>query len=1066
MSLRRRALCLLAALSTMVGATLPGVGPAMAAPSITIVTAVPSVPFNIATHAGVDGVRVSWWRGSVTADAPPPWSYVVRRRAEGHDLMWVVFADPTSTSWSTSDLTLPVGLAATYTVAARNAAGDGVSGESAPASATVPAWEGPYPNARKVLTMVWDEAEAAGGPLSDRATTQATADSTVPLAQGWENGDLVGFSSGPGSAFALSRDTPDGDYTVGPGEGLLKVLATSGARCLALNGDSPSGTASVHRTAPSLSGGYASITVDADLVCGDGHRLRVELRWSTSEDFHALDTPPLTVLEAQPDLVATRDITVTNTGSLDATLGDARLIDADLSTTAPLTITGSTCQGRILAPGQTCAVTVRYTAGPAGSKEGNGILVVPADFGEVELGRVVGQQPASLSGPQNVTVSPAPGRVDISWRPPSTLDTRLISSWRIEEDTSGSTTVLQKLLNSYAQFGRITVLGVGNHTLRVVMRTGDGREISTAPMVMTVPRRWLLVATTSGVRALDPDGGTTAAEPFDIGFGSRPGTSTVGVAFSPVRDKVIVAQGPAAGSIWTYSPTGSALHTLSSQPLFGDDGPAVSPDGARVIVHRAGYTGSETRDSSLVLIPTIGGAETVVPASSGLSAPDWTPDGTAVIAVQNWKSLVRVAPATGARTPLPGTALGSSPFEEISAVSVSRTGRVAYAATVPGGGRVDIRLTSLTGGTFTLLGAQDALWDLVWDPSGRWLAATGGPYGSPQHTYVYDTAATPALVRTLDLGGSAVAWLDTASVAPVASLTAPLWTTRAASLAVGASDPDDAIGGLRRECRLDAATTWTACGPTWALSGLAVGKHTAYARVTDPSGLRSPAVSRTWSVDATMPTVALGAVPSVLTGAAFTLTWTAADSGGSGLASYDVRERYASSAGRFGGYVYPAAWQGLRTRSLALRMSPGFQYCFSTRARDLAGNVGTWSPERCTAVAFDDRAMSATSGWTRGTSASYAYGTWSLATRSAVSLSRGSVQGRRIVLVVTTCPACGSVDVYHAGIRVGRVSLYSAKAAARQLRWLPLQSVTRTGTVVVRTTSSKVVYVDGVAVLH
>ena len=281
-----------------------------------------------------------------------------------------------------------------------------------------------------------------------------------------------------------------------------------------------------------------------------------------------------------------------------------------------------------------------------------------------------------------------------------------------------------------------------------------------------------------------------------------------------------------------------------------------------------------------------------------------------------------------------------------------------------------------------------------------------------------------------------------------------------------ATDSDDAVGGLRRECRLDTATAWTACGSTLSLSALAPGRHTAYAQVTDPSGNRSAAATRSWSVDAAAPTAALGTVPSVLAGVAFTLTWTAADSGGSGLASYDARERYASSSGRLGGYVYPAAWQGLRTRSLALRMGPGYQYCFSTRARDVAGNVGAWSAERCTAVALDDRAMSATRGWTRGTSTAYAYGTWSRAARSAVSLSRGSVQGRRIVLVATTCPTCGSVDVYHAGIRLGRVSLYSAKAAYRQLRWLPLQSVTRTGTVVVRTTSSKPVYLDGVAVVH
>jgi len=76
------------------------------------------------------------------------------------------------------------------------------------------------------------------------------------------------------------------------------------------------------------------------------------------------------------------------------------------------------------------------------------------------------------------------------------------------------------------------------------------------------------------------------------------------------------------------------------------------------------------------------------------------------------------------------------------------------------------------------------------------------------------------------------------------------------------------------------------------------------------------------------------------------------------------------------------------------------------------------------------------------------------------------VQGRRIAVLADTCPTCGSVDVFHAGRKLGRVSLYSAKAAHRQVRWLPLQSGTRTGSVVIRTTSSKAVYVDGIAVLH
>lgn len=1054
MTLRRRALCCLAALSTALGITLPGVGLAVASPSITAVSTVPSAPLGLTAQTGVDGVSMRWFRGSVTADAPTPWSYLVRRRAEGHNLNWVVSTDPTSTIWSASDTTLPVGLLATYTVAAISAAGV-ESAESEPASATVPAWQGPYTPALKVLTMVWDEAEAVDPQRVDRATTQVTQNSAVPLTRGWEN-DLVVFSSGPGARFALARDMPDGEYTVGQDAGQLNVSAVSGAQCSAQYG--ASGSASVHRTAPSMSGGYASITVDAALVCGDGHRLQVELRWSTPDGVHAVSTAPLTVIEASPGEVATREVTVSNTGSLDATLGAARLIDATLSTGAvsasvPLTVTGSTCEARTLTPGESCAVSIRYTAGLAGSREGNGILVLRTDLGEVELGRVVGQQTAFFSGPQNITVAGSPGRVDLSWNEPSTLSDT--ASWRIEEDADPSPTVLWRLISPSDRSISLTGLGVGVHSLRVVMLTNDGREISSAWMSVTVPRRWLLVATKSGVRAWDPDGGHTDGGLF--GSGATATETATGVAFSSARDRVIVSK-PLAGMVDAFSATGSLLRRLTSQPGYGDDGPAVSPDGARVIVQRAGYTGSQTRDSSLVLVPANGGTETVVPRSAGLYAPSWTPDGTAVLTAQiSGADLVEVTIATGARTLLPGTKGGRSP-------AVSRTGRVAYVVRV---GVVDeIRLTSLTGGTSTRLGSHNGLYDLDWDPTGRWLAATGGFYGSPEHTYVYDTGpASPTLVRTLP-GGLAVAWLDTSSMAPIASLVAPAWSTRTASLTVGASDSDDAVGGLRRECRLDTATTWTTCGSTWSLSALALGQHTAYARVTDPSGKQSAAVTRSWSVEAAAPTAALGAVPSVLTGAAFTLTWTAADSGGSGLASYDVRERHASSAGRFGGYVYPAAWQGLRARSLALRIGPGYQYCFSTRARDLAGNVGAWSAERCTAVAFDDRAMSATSGWTRGTSASYAYGTWSRAARSAVSLSRGSVQGRRLVLVVTTCPTCGTVDVYHAGIRLGRVSLYSAKAAYRQLRWLPHQSVTRTGTVVVRTTSSKGVYIDGVAVFH
>jgi hypothetical protein len=364
-----------------------------------------------------------------------------------------------------------------------------------------------------------------------------------------------------------------------------------------------------------------------------------------------------------------------------------------------------------------------------------------------------------------------------------------------------------------------------------------------------------------------------------------------------------------------------------------------------------------------------------------------------------------------------------------------------------------------------LIGSFPGITAVAWDPTGTWLAATGASYGQPQQTFVYDMSGTPKLTRTL-AGGSAVAWLDTRSAAPAATVGVPAWTTPTASVSVGATDPDDAVGGLRRECRLDTAVTWAPCGQVWTMSGLAAGNHTAYARVTDPSGQQSVTASRSWTVDASAPTATLGAVPSILTAAAVTLSWSPSDTGGSGLSSFAVRERYAAPTGKFGAFTYPSGWQALSARSLGVRLAPGYEYCFSVRARDVAGNVGAWSAERCNTVALDDRALSATGRWLRGLNSGYAFGTYSTATSAGASLSRSGVQARRLVLVAATCPTCGSVDVYHGGVRIGRVSLYSARTAYRQLRWLPIEAVTRTGTVVLRTVDARPVYLDGVAAIH
>lgn len=1041
MTARRPALLILLVVWALSAATSLAAAPASFA-----ATAIPETPWGLGTVVGVDGVMLTWFRGS-TLTGGIPTEYVVHRRSPGHDADWVVATSTTADRWSYGDASAPVDVDVAYSVTARNATGD--SAESVPVSARVPTWDGPYDPDRSSLTLVWDE--AAGGDDTQRDSVVADLTSTPPLTQSAQGSAT--FSAGDWRrTLSLPSGVPDGTYELGDGAGRLPMQAMAGDFCTALAGGSvPTGSATVSRSAPSMHGGYASLTLDATLGCGNGHTVRAELRWHTPDATRVLSTAPLTRLTAAPGQAATTDVTVRNAGSKAVALEAAGLVDADMSTAAPLTVQGSSCEGITLDPGAECTVTVSYSAGDAGAREGNGVLTLSTEMGAWELGTVVGEQPAAYSGPQSLTASGSPGRVDLTWEAPTTLDSRMITGWRVEEVGSGQPAVLQKIINGYPRRTVLTSLPTGGHALRLVMLTSDGRETASSPVPVTLASRWLLVTTLTGVHSYDADGGSTNGGVF----GTRTGP-TDGIATSPTRTAVVVGNGPWDGAVQLRGPTGEVTRTLTVGSVYADRDPDVSPDGATVALLRLGYNGSG--NSSLIIVPTAGGTPTAVPGSEGLVNPAWTPDGAALLANDgSGAGIVRINPVTGSRTTLPGTA-------GAIAVAVSRTGRLAYVYDWPSG-PAQIRVTTLTGGSFTLVGTHAGASDLSWDPTGQWLAVTGGPYGEPQTTSLFDLrTATPTLTRQLP-GGSSIAWLVPQSSVPMTSLTGPAWTNSTPTLTVGATDPDDAPGGLRRECRLDGGA-WAACGPTWKLTGLAAGQHTAAARSADPSGNVSVTAERTWSVDTQVPTVTLATLPSVLTSTALRLTWTTKDTGGSGVGSVDVRYRNAPINGSFGAQSYPASWQSLKGGVLTSTLAAGKEYCFSARARDVAGNTGAWTTERCTTVTLDDRALAASGRWTRGTSSAYAFGTYSRAVASGVSLTRSSVQARRVGVVVTTCATCGAVDVYHAGVRLGRVSLYSAAPAYRQVRWLPLQSTSRTGTVVIRTTSSKPSIVDGIAAWH
>ena len=194
----------------------------------------------------------------------------------------------------------------------------------------------------------------------------------------------------------------------------------------------------------------------------------------------------------------------------------------------------------------------------------------------------------------------------------------------------------------------------------------------------------------------------------------------------------------------------------------------------------------------------------------------------------------------------------------------------------------------------------------------------------------------------------------------------------------------------------------------------------------------------------------------------FVVNWSAKDDE-SGVANYDVRYRRTD----WRGSSHPIrSWlHATTTTGASFRGAPGSTYCFSTRARDRAGNVSPWSPRRCTALPLDDRALTARGAWRRaGVSGSY-LDTVSTSRANRAALVRFGVRARRLALVVTRCPGCGTVSVYWNGSRLRTVRLGSNLRRNRQVVHLAAFDHLVRGSISIRVTSvGRPVAIDGLGV--
>lgn len=210
------------------------------------------------------------------------------------------------------------------------------------------------------------------------------------------------------------------------------------------------------------------------------------------------------------------------------------------------------------------------------------------------------------------------------------------------------------------------------------------------------------------------------------------------------------------------------------------------------------------------------------------------------------------------------------------------------------------------------------------------------------------------------------------------------------------------------------------------------------------------------------PTVAISPLPTWLALPSIPLTWSAMSVTGA-VSSYDVRYRRAPWNGGFGSYT---TWQiGTAATNATFGGAAGSTYCFSVRAHDSVGSASAWTVETCTAIPLDDRSLSRSGSWGAGTGAAYYKGTYLRSASAGAQLVRTGVVAKRIAIVATTCPTCGTVSVYWGSTLLRTISLHSASTIDRQLLTAGTFGSVRTGTLTIRIYSSgKQVLIDGLAI--
>jgi spore germination protein YaaH len=242
--------------------------------------------------------------------------------------------------------------------------------------------------------------------------------------------------------------------------------------------------------------------------------------------------------------------------------------------------------------------------------------------------------------------------------------------------------------------------------------------------------------------------------------------------------------------------------------------------------------------------------------------------------------------------------------------------------------------------------------------------------------------------------------------------------------------------------------------------------------VKDGVGNLGPAAAATASqvvIDRTAPTTS-APLTGLEAGTGFgppvsaVVAWAGADTGGAGVASYDVERS-------IDGATFGVIKTGLTAPALPVALASGHTYRFAVRARDKAGNVGGWRAGAMTSVVVRQESSGYliwSAGWHSAASSSFSAGGVRYATAAGASV-RYTFSGRAVGFVTTLGPNRGQVKVYVDGTYATTLELQNSTLSYRRVAWSRRWASAGTHTlrlVVVGTSGRPRVDIDALVVLR